>query len=222
MVNRAATLIGSGAALFALRAFYRNWGTTKGECALQLPGDDIVHAPAVQTTEGVWVHAPAAIVWMELQRVLQSCERFGRRAGITMRLAGSDGATYLVLRSTTAGIHQVGTWSIQVTPRSADHCRVLLRSRIALRHPGQVIGVEAAGPTRALVTGVLLRIVRSRAERVRDSEPIVPSAIDLSTAVERTHRDTRERGTTDDCVRPTVRTVVGASTGDGHVRHQPR
>lgn len=222
MVNRAATLIGSGAALFALRTFYRNWGTTKGECASPLPGDDIVHAPAVQTTEGVWVLAPAAIVWMELQRILESSERFGRRLGISMTLAESDGATYLVLRSTTAGAHQVGTWSIQVRPCGADHCRVLVRSRIALRHPGQVVGVEAAGPIRALSTRVLLRVVRSRAERVRDSEPIDAPAVDPSTAAERTHRGTAECGRADDSVHPTVHTVVGASMGDGHVHRQQR
>ena len=58
-------LIGSVAAagaLLAARQFYRNWGTTKEECQTPLPGDELIGQPAVQTTEGVWIDAPAADV----------------------------------------------------------------------------------------------------------------------------------------------------------------
>ena len=53
----------AGAGLYAARRFYRNWGTTKEECETPLPGDELVGRPAVQTTEGVWIDAPAAAVW---------------------------------------------------------------------------------------------------------------------------------------------------------------
>lgn len=59
-------LIGSvaaGAGLLAARRFYRNWGTTKAECETPLPGDELVGQPAVQTTEGIWIDAPAEQVW---------------------------------------------------------------------------------------------------------------------------------------------------------------
>lgn len=59
-------LIGSVAAagaLLAARQFYRNWGTTNEECQTPLPGDELIGQPAVQTTEGVWIDAPAADVW---------------------------------------------------------------------------------------------------------------------------------------------------------------
>lgn len=59
-------LIGSvaaGAGLVAARQFYRNWGTAKDECQTPLPGDELIGQPAVQTTEGVWIDAPAADVW---------------------------------------------------------------------------------------------------------------------------------------------------------------
>lgn len=59
-------LIGSvaaGVGLLAARQFYRNWGTTKDECQTPLPGDELIGQPAVQTTEGVWIDAPAAEVW---------------------------------------------------------------------------------------------------------------------------------------------------------------
>ena len=53
----------AGSALYAARRFYRNWGTTKEECETPLPGDELVGQPAVQTTEGVWIDAPADAVW---------------------------------------------------------------------------------------------------------------------------------------------------------------
>ncbi len=53
----------AGAGLYAARRFYRNWGTAKEECETPLPGDELVGRPAVQTTEGIWIDAPAAAVW---------------------------------------------------------------------------------------------------------------------------------------------------------------
>ena len=53
----------AGAGLYAARRFYRNWGTSKDECETPLPGDELVGAPAVQTTEGIWIDAPASAVW---------------------------------------------------------------------------------------------------------------------------------------------------------------
>jgi len=53
----------AGAGLYAARRFYRNWGTTKDEGQTPLPGDELIGQPAVQTTEGVWIDAPAADVW---------------------------------------------------------------------------------------------------------------------------------------------------------------
>lgn len=55
--------VAAGAGLLAARQFYRNWGTTKDECQTPLPGDELIGQPAVQTTEGVWIDAPAADVW---------------------------------------------------------------------------------------------------------------------------------------------------------------
>lgn len=53
----------AGAGLLAARRYYRNWGTSKEECETPLPGDELVPDPAVQTTEGIWIEAPAADVW---------------------------------------------------------------------------------------------------------------------------------------------------------------
>ena len=54
---------GAVALLYAARRYYRNWGTTKEECQLWLPGDELVRRPAVQTTEGVWIDAPPKAIW---------------------------------------------------------------------------------------------------------------------------------------------------------------
>jgi hypothetical protein len=51
------------ALLYAARRYYRNWGTTKEECRMRLPGDELVGDPALQATEAVWIDAPPSAVW---------------------------------------------------------------------------------------------------------------------------------------------------------------
>ncbi|MGB8390582.1 SRPBCC family protein [Mycobacterium sp.] len=51
------------AVLYGARRYYRNWGATKAECQMPLPGDALVADPAVQTTEAVYIDAPVASVW---------------------------------------------------------------------------------------------------------------------------------------------------------------
>ena len=53
----------AAALLYAARRYYRNWGTTKEECAMYLPGDELLDRPVVRTTEAVWINAPANAVW---------------------------------------------------------------------------------------------------------------------------------------------------------------
>lgn len=154
------------AGLVGLRQFYRNWGTTKGECRLLLPGDELVHAPAVQTTEGVWVDASADAVWSELLRTLRDRAGVRRRLAAPLHVVQISEGTVIVLQSTPSGLHAGAVWSVSVIPHGADRCRVLLRCRIGLRHPGQIVAVELLGPVRALVTRAVLRGVQRRAERI--------------------------------------------------------
>ncbi len=51
------------AALYGARRYYRNWGTTKAECQMRLPGDASVADPAIQTTEAVYIDAQLSAVW---------------------------------------------------------------------------------------------------------------------------------------------------------------
>ncbi len=51
------------AVLYAARRYYRNWGTTKEECQLRLPGDELVGDPVIQVTEAAWIDAPPSAIW---------------------------------------------------------------------------------------------------------------------------------------------------------------
>jgi hypothetical protein len=66
MANAAKRIIETAALLamlYGARRYYRNWGATKAECRMRLPGDSLVADPAVQTTEAVYVDAPLSAVW---------------------------------------------------------------------------------------------------------------------------------------------------------------
>jgi len=83
----------TSAALYAARRYYRNWGTSKEECETPLPGDELVAEPAVQTTEGIWIEAPASQVWPWLKQMgydragMYSYEKLESLAGIKHRNA---------------------------------------------------------------------------------------------------------------------------------------
>lgn len=67
-------------------------------------------------------------------------------------------------------------WSMHLVPCGDDQCRLLIRWRLALRHPGEVVVAELMGPARALLTrGILLGITR-RVERQRQAEAAAAAA----------------------------------------------
>ncbi|OBH60307.1 hypothetical protein [Mycobacterium sp. E2479] len=67
--------------LYGARRYYRNWGTTKAESQMLLPGDTLVADPAIQTTEAVYIDAPVAAVWPWLVRMGQDRGGFYGCAG---------------------------------------------------------------------------------------------------------------------------------------------
>ena len=79
--------------LYTARRFYRNWGATKEESRTRLPGDELIGGPAVQTTDAVWVDAPAAIIWPWLVQLgqdrggLYSYDALENLAGLHFRSA---------------------------------------------------------------------------------------------------------------------------------------
>jgi hypothetical protein len=67
-ITRIAVVI---AVLYAARRYYRNWGTTKEECRMRLPGDELVGEPVLQATEAVWIDAPPSAIWPWLVQIGQ-------------------------------------------------------------------------------------------------------------------------------------------------------
>jgi len=51
------------AVLYAARRYYRNWGASKGECRVRLPGDELVGDPVIQVTEAAWIDASPSVIW---------------------------------------------------------------------------------------------------------------------------------------------------------------
>jgi len=186
----------AAAVLYAARRYYRNWGTTKEDCQLTLPGDELTHRPSVRSTEGIGIDAPAPAVWPWVIRVgraphgLRFHHRNTHQAGPEGRpLAPGDtvavaprgwpgrretwsltvdrvvDADTLVLRGSPPDFPWEAVWSFHLLPRGDDRCRLLARTRAGLRHPGEVLLVEMAGPVVALATRRLLRQIKCAAER---------------------------------------------------------
>jgi hypothetical protein len=55
-------------------------------------------------------------------------------------------------------------WSFHLIPRLDDRCRLLVRTRVGLRHPGEVFLAELAGPVTAVMTRGMLRGTRQRVQ----------------------------------------------------------
>lgn len=68
-------------------------------------------------------------------------------------------------------------WSFHLVPRWDDRCRLLIRSRLALRHPGEVVLGELLGPARAFITRGMLIGIKRRVESHRqvDAPVTVPA-----------------------------------------------
>jgi hypothetical protein len=198
--------VAAGVALmFAARQYFRNWGTTKEECRMSLLGDELVGGLVVQTTEGVWINAPASSVWPwlvqmgqdrgglysyealenlvgldyhnadrirpEWQRLVAGDEIrlvpkgwMGLREGISMRVVEVVEQQSIVLRATPSDHLWDAVWSFHLIPHWEDRCRLLSRTRIRLRHPGEVFAAELAGPAKALLTRGILLGIKRRAE----------------------------------------------------------
>jgi len=171
--------------LYAARRFYRNWGTTKDECRMQLPGDELIKRPITRTTEGVSIDAPADAVWRQLlQRIhpeqqtvvpgdairLVPQGRLGLRRGMELAVVQVVDGSALVIRGARPNFPWQTVMSFHVLPRLDDRCRLLIRTRTALRHPGEVALVELAGPAMAMLTGRTLLGIKNEAERSHRAE----------------------------------------------------
>ena len=184
--RRIAETAGLLAVLYGARRYYRNWGATKAECQMPLPGDALVGDPAIQTTEAVYVDAPVSAVWpwvMQLGGTNADWQRLsvGDRVplapvawlpdGVNLRIADLVPEKYLVLAAGRPGQRWNAVWSFHIQPHWEDRVRLLTRARIALRHPGEVLAMELVRPGIALGTRGLLLSVKHRVERPAGSAP---------------------------------------------------
>jgi hypothetical protein len=181
--------------LYAARRYYRNWGASKAECQVRLPGDELIGDPVIQVTEAAWIDAPASAIWPCLLQMGQNrrdlpglwADERDRRCP-KPQLAVRD-AVPLIPEGWT-GLHDrlllrvdaitpersivlrtdspnlpTAVWSFHLEPHWATHTRLVARARVGLRHPGEVIAIELARPAIALTTRAVLRGVKRRAER---------------------------------------------------------
>lgn len=85
----------------------------------------------------------------------------GLAEGVEMQVVQVTAPETIVLRTQKPQSPWDAVWSFHIVAQWEDRCRLLIRSRLALRHPGEVLLAEVAGPARALVTrGMLLGIKR--------------------------------------------------------------
>jgi len=81
----------------------------------------------------------------------------------------------LVLRTMSRDLWDA-VWTFHVIPHWDDRCRVLIRTRIELRHPGEVLITELFGPARALMTRGILLGIKRRAESQVQGEAAAAAA----------------------------------------------
>ncbi len=183
------------AVLYAARQYYRNWGATKEECLLQLPGDAVIGEPVVQATEAVYIDSPQSTVWALLAQMGQDREDaerirpesqhlevgdvvrlapkgwMGLKDGLRMCVEEIEPEKRIVLRATRPGLLWDVVWSIHLLPHWEDRVRLLVRVRIGLRHPGEVLVMELARPLVALTTRRFLIEFKHRVERLPLAQP---------------------------------------------------
>lgn len=184
------------ATLYAARQYFRNWGATKAESQMRLPGDALVGDPVVQTTEAVYIDAPPTAVWSYLLQMGQdqagqqlaegdvvriTSPGWKKLAGkLTLTVAAIVPEKYVVLTATRPNLRWNAVWSFHLQPHWEDRVRLLTRVRIALRYPGEVFALELARPVIALgARGVLLRVKRG-AERLPLTAPTRPPTVETA------------------------------------------
>ncbi|MCV6966556.1 hypothetical protein BST27_07705 [Mycobacterium intermedium] len=191
-IRRVAKATALLAALYCSRRYYRNWGATKAESQMSLVGDALVRDPAIQTTEAVYVDAPVAAVLLQVLRTGQLASGFcrpddvvdiavgdplhvgfpgpvGRHHTLRFTVVEIVPDSHIVLSLAEPGLAGNVVVSFHLQSHWEDRTRLLMRVRVALRHPGEVFAVELIRPLMALgIRGFLLSVKR-RAERTKSS-----------------------------------------------------
>ncbi len=99
----------------------------------------------------------------------------GLRDGVVLPVAEIVPERCIVLRPPNLPWDAV--WSFHVVPHGEDRCRLLVRTRSGLRHPGEVLGTELTGPLTALLTRGILLGIKRRVEQQQAGEAAAASAL---------------------------------------------
>ncbi|AEV76365.1 hypothetical protein MycrhN_5900 [Mycolicibacterium rhodesiae NBB3] len=94
----------------------------------------------------------------------------GLREGLTLQVESIVNGQSIVLRATSPQHLCDMVWSFNLIPHWEDRCRLLIRVRTGLRHPGQVLITESMGPAVAFVTRGILLGVKRRAQGQHQAE----------------------------------------------------
>lgn len=94
---------------------------------------------------------------------------WGLREGVSLSVAEVIPQRAIVLHGASPGMASETVWSFHLTPSLDDRCRLLIRTRVGLRHPGEVLLTEAAAPVVTLMTRGMLRGIRRRAQDAPES-----------------------------------------------------
>lgn len=100
----------------------------------------------------------------------------GLTDGVTLRVAAIVEQRTIVLRGEPSRLPWDVVWSFHLIPHWDDRCRLLIRSRLALRHPGEVVAAELVGPARALITRGMLVGIKRRVESQVQAEASAATA----------------------------------------------
>lgn len=107
----------------------------------------------------------------------------GLRDGIVLKVVDVVAGESVVLRSMSPALWDT-VWSFHIVAHWDDRCRLMVRTRTRLRHPGQVLADELAGPARAFVTrGMLLGIKRRAQQQFQAETSAVKATGDLHRTV---------------------------------------
>jgi hypothetical protein len=167
---KASTVVGAVVLAAGMaRARLRNWGATREEVDATHPGDDLV-----ENLFGLDIHNADRIheEW-QLLAVGDAVRvgprgRLGMRAGYAFRVALVDPPRALVLRQQPPEHPWDSTWAFLVVPDSADHCRLLSRSRTAkasgVAGIASLVAAALMEPVILLMTRRMLVGIKSRAE----------------------------------------------------------
>ncbi|MEO3756944.1 SRPBCC family protein [Mycobacterium sp. B14F4] len=93
----------------------------------------------------------------------------GLRDGIALTVVDVVDHESIVLRSPSPERWEA-VWSFHAFPHWDDRCRLMVRTRTRLRHPGQVLADELAGPAKAFVTRGMLLGIKRRAQQQFQAE----------------------------------------------------